>query len=100
MPAPPSPSAELRRTQRSVVVDDALGSALLRAGAPRQALVFARRALGSAPAMRRSCFTAAPSKALGRRPKAAHDLRRALTLNPHSPSYEAQARRLLEEVSR
>jgi len=93
---------ELRRTQRSVVVDDALGWALLRAGAPRQALVFAQRALRLGTRDATFLFhRGAIEAALGRRPEAARDLRAALTLNPHfSILHEAQARRLLEEVTR
>jgi tetratricopeptide (TPR) repeat protein len=93
---------ELRRTQRSVVVDDALGWALLRAGAPRQALVFAQRALRLGTRDATFLFhRGAIEAALGRRSEAARDLRAALTLNPHfSILHEAQARRLLEEVTR
>jgi tetratricopeptide (TPR) repeat protein len=93
---------ELRRTQQSVVADDALGWAMFRSGSPRRALAFADSALRLGTRDATFLFhRGAIEAALGHRADAARDLRAALSLNPHfSILHERQARRLLREVNR
>jgi tetratricopeptide (TPR) repeat protein len=88
--------------QRSVVVEDALGWALFKAGHPRAALAAADSALRLGTKDAGFLFhRGAIEAALGMRAAAAHDLARALAINPHfSVLYEPAARRLLAEVSR
>jgi tetratricopeptide (TPR) repeat protein len=93
---------DAERVQSSVVVEDALGWTLFRAGHPHQALAAANRAL--ALGTRDSSFLyhrGAIEAALGLRAQAHRDLAAALSTNPHfSVLYEPDARRLLKEVSR
>jgi tetratricopeptide (TPR) repeat protein len=93
---------EAERVQKSVVVEDALGWTLFRAGHPHQALAALDRAL--ALGSRDSSFLyhrGAIEAALGLRAQARHDLATALAINPHfSVLYEPDARRLLKEVTR
>lgn len=88
--------------QGSVVVDDALGWALFKAGHAQAALAAANRALRLGTRDASFLFhRGAIEAALGMRAAAARDLGRALAINPHfSVLYEPRARRLLAEVSR
>jgi Flp pilus assembly protein TadD len=90
-----------RRTQRSVVVDDALAWTLYRAGRPHAALEAATRALRLGT--RDASFLyhrGAINAALGRRAAARADLSLALRINPRFSVLGApEARRLLKEVS-
>jgi tetratricopeptide (TPR) repeat protein len=91
-----------RRTQRSVVVDDALAWTLYRSGDLRAALRAANRALrlGTRDASFHYHRGAIDAR-LGRRAAARADLSLALRINPHFSVLAApEARRLLEEVSR
>ena len=90
------------RVQHSVVVEDALGWTLFRAGHARAALRAADRALrlGTLDANFRF-HRGAIEASLGMRAAAKRDLSEALSINPHfSVLYEPRARRLLAEVSR
>jgi len=90
------------RVQHSVVVEDALGWTLYRAGHPRTALAAADRALrlgtrDSGFLYHRGVIEAS----LHMRVAARRDLARALAINPHfSVLYEPHARALLAQVSR
>jgi tetratricopeptide (TPR) repeat protein len=90
-----------RRTQRSVVVDDALAWTLYRAGRADAALEAANRALRLST--RDASFLyhrGAINAALGRRAAARADLSLALRINPRFSVLGApEARRLLKEVS-
>jgi tetratricopeptide (TPR) repeat protein len=87
--------------QHSVVVEDALGWTLYRAGHPHQALAAANRALALGTRDAGFLFHRGAIEAgLGMRTAAARDLSRALAINPHfSVLYELRARRLLKQVS-